>query len=226
MLPRPEPGSAPGSSEGEGIIGCTGCGLVDSIGEIAVATSGQWGGPGLNFGLDGTDGAPIFADSTGELRTVPDRIATVFSSSDSSAPAVTLDAPGTNSHTVTDILSTFTAGDRPVRMLFHVVGKFGFSVAGFGATGIALHVLLSLDSLLVDIARLVCYPDVDAEGAALTFPYDLEEIISESYAIDLPAGWTGNVNLGLKIDVTGRTGVVTWDTAAVGLRYLAIEGRA
>ena len=42
-------------------MGCTGCGLVDTIGEIAIATSGEFGVDPLNYGALDTVGSPVYA---------------------------------------------------------------------------------------------------------------------------------------------------------------------
>lgn len=54
---------------------CTGCGLRENgiTGDLEVASSEDWGSGALaSFGGDDTVGAPVYCDSAGQLRTVPE----------------------------------------------------------------------------------------------------------------------------------------------------------
>lgn len=56
---------------------CVSCGLeTDPNGRLQVATSGSWGSGALGFPCDDEQGAPIYCDEHGRLRTTPEHTAT------------------------------------------------------------------------------------------------------------------------------------------------------
>lgn len=60
---------------------CYGCGLrINGVDDsLEVATSEEWGAGALaGYGSDDTAGAPVYCDSNGQLRTVPEHTSTTF----------------------------------------------------------------------------------------------------------------------------------------------------
>lgn len=65
---------------------CYGCGLrINGVDDsLEVATSEEWGAGALaGYGGDDTAGAPVYCDSNGQLRTVPEHTSTTFQASGS-----------------------------------------------------------------------------------------------------------------------------------------------
>jgi len=208
-------------------MGCTGCGLVDTIGEIAIATSGEFGVDPLNYGALDTVGSPVYADEDGLLRTVPERQALVMSWTDGYDPAVSLDPGGTTTH-ISSLLvdDTYTTGDvRWTKLLFAVTFKFTLDIQEMGASGLALHGYLRIGDNFLDFAKLMCRPDVDLSGAPLTFPWSDEVIINEHYTVVVPPSTALTISASESVTVADRTATVDVSGYAVGLRMLAIEGR-
>lgn len=65
---------------------CYGCGLrINGVDDsLEVATSEEWGAGDLaGYGGDDTSGAPVYCDSNGQLRTVPEHTSTTFTAAGS-----------------------------------------------------------------------------------------------------------------------------------------------
>lgn len=209
-------------------MGCTGCGLVDSGGEIAIATSGEFGTAPVSFGGLDTSGAPVYAAGDGTLRTTPGllRDAAVASYSDGYNPAASLAPGGTTTHVSSTLVdTTLTVADvLPSHLLLCATYKFTIDVTLMGAAGYELHGYLRVGDNFLDLARLIGRPDVDETGAPLTFPWSEELYIFDSHALVVEPGATIGLQASAMVTVANRTAQIAWSGIQVSVKALAIQG--
>ncbi len=195
---------------------CYGCGLrINGVDDsLEVATSEEWGAGALaGYGGDDTSGAPVYCDTNGQLRTVPEHTSTTFQAAGSQGTTAVgdgQDEDGASVQVVVNNPSSLRAAN--IMAAISVIEQMDWD-NGDASFAPQLNVLRN-SVPLYSITGLFTIPGDPAFAMAFWWTYDASLVDS------IAAGVSVIYDAGCSVDATGGT---SGDFAsAVSIRGLVV----